>query len=76
MKIARLAMATFVAGFAFLVVNILFLVLSIVRGFALTWTGAWLVADHGRDAAAAASATKAITAFPAWKSVSDPRLVG
>src|SRR5512144_1673558 len=38
------------------------------------WSGAWLDADLAGDPAGVARATEMITTFPAWKSVSDPRL--
>ncbi len=38
------------------------------------WSGAWLDADLSGDQTGVARATEVITTFPAWKSVSDPRL--
>lgn len=38
------------------------------------WSGAWLDADLAGDQTGVARATEVITTFPAWKSVSDPRL--
>ena len=38
------------------------------------WSGAWLEADLAGDRAGVARATEMIATFPAWKSVSDPRL--
>ncbi len=38
------------------------------------WSGAWLEADLAGDGVGVAPATEMIATFPAWKSVSDPRL--
>lgn len=38
------------------------------------WSGAWLDADLAGDRAGLVRATEMIASFPAWKSVSDPRL--